>query len=134
LSENIRHFDVKRSSERSFGIVFAIVFFLVALYPAVTGGEVREWSLIIAVAFLNLAFIAPKALTIPNKLWFKLGLFLGHGAGFISMGIVYLTTVLPIGILIKLLGIDLLCLKVDKKATTYWVARKQPIGTMQDQF
>jgi hypothetical protein len=134
LSESTQHFAVKRGSERGFGFVFAVIFLLIALYPLVGDGIVRTWSLVVASVLLLVAFVVPQALIIPNKLWFRSGLFIGHGVGLISMGVVYFTVVLPIGLLLRLLGKDLLCLRLDKNARTYWVTREQAMGTMRDQF
>ena len=69
--------DLKVSSNRSFGVVFFIVFLIIALYPIINGQELRVWSLVISLIFLILAFINSKVLTPLNQLWFKLGLILG---------------------------------------------------------
>lgn len=134
MSEHKQHIEVKRGSEKSFGIVFSVVFLLIGLYPLMSGEGVRPWSLIAALFFFVLAFIAPKALSAPNKLWFKLGMALGAFVAPVVMTFVYFTTVVPIGLLMRLMGKDLLRQKLDKNAKSYWIERSQSIGSMRDQF
>jgi len=74
LAETVGYISAKQGSEKSFGFVFSIVFLVVALYPLTNSEVFRLWALIASVAFLLLAFIAPKTLAIPNKLWFKFGI------------------------------------------------------------
>ena len=129
-----QNFIVKRGSERSFGIVFAIVFLLIGIYPLTDGSEIRLWSLIIALIFFMLAYVAPQYLSVPNKLWFKLGFLLGAVVSPIVMALVYYSTVAPIGMFMKLLGKDSLNKKIDSSAKTYWIERDQPVGSMKNQF
>ncbi len=98
------------------------------------GEVVSLWSLIIALIFFALAYIAPKVLSAPNKLWFKLGIALGAFVAPIVMVFVYFTTVVPIGLVMRLMGKDLLRQKLDKNAKSYWIERSQPVGSMKDQF
>jgi hypothetical protein len=134
LSEFESHVEVNMGSEKSFGIVFAIVFSLIGLYPLVHGADVRLWALIIALVLLVLSFLAPKTLSLPNKLWFKLGMALGAIVAPVVMALVYFTTVVPIGLIIRLMGKDPLREKLDKDADSYWIERDQPVGSMKDQF
>jgi hypothetical protein len=50
------------------------------------------------------------------------------------MAFVYIVTVLPIGLIMRLLGIDLLRQKLDKDTKSYWIERDEPIGSMKNQF
>jgi hypothetical protein len=133
LSE-INHIETTRPSEKSFGIVFAAVFILIALYPQLEGGGLRLWALGIAFFFFVVAHLAPDVLVLPNKLWFTLGIALGSVVAPIVMGIVYFTTVLPVGLTIRLVGKDLLHQKLNVENKSYWIKREQPISTMKDQF
>ena len=81
--------DVKLSSNRSFGIVFFVVFLLIALYPLIISGEIRIWSIIISFIFLILGLLNSKILTPLNKLWFKFGIFLGKIISPIILGIIF---------------------------------------------
>lgn len=134
MSEIEGHVEIKRGSERGFGIVFAIVFALIGLYPLWNGDPVRLWALIIAVAFLALALIAPRTLALPNRLWFRLGMALGAIVAPIVMFVVYAIAVVPVGLIMRLLGKDLLRQRLDQNAKSYWINRERPVGSMKDQF
>lgn len=122
------------SSEKGFGLVFAVVFFLIGFFPVMNAGTVRLWALIVAFGFLVLAYLAPRLLSVPNKLWFKLGMALGAVVAPIVMALVYFVSIVPIGLIIRLTGKDPLRRKLDQNAKTYWIERDQPVGTMKDQF
>ena len=125
--------DIKISSNRSFGIVFFIVFLLIALYPLTYSQDIRIWSVIISIIFLVLGFFNSKILTPLNKLWFKFGIFLGKIISPIIMGIIFFLVVTPIGILMRLLGKDLINLKYNNNKS-YWIEKKGPKSKMKNQF
>ena len=125
--------EIKISSNRSFGIVFFIVFLLIALYPLLKGNDLRIWSLIISFIFLILGLINSKILTPLNRLWFKFGLLLGRFISPLIMGIIFFVVVTPIGIIMRLLKKDLLNLKYNKKET-YWIDKSGPKSKMKNQF
>ena len=134
MFEHISHIEVKSGSEKNFGIVFAAVFLMVGLYPLISDKGVRLWSLVIAFIFFVLAYLAPRILSVPNKLWFKLGMALGKVVAPVVMALVYFTTVVPIGLIARLMGKDFIRQKLDKNAKSYWIKRSLPIGSMRDQF
>ena len=125
--------EVKLSSNKSFGIVFFIVFLLIGVYPLLKGSDLRIWSLIISFIFLVLGLINSKILTPLNRLWFKFGLLLGKFISPIIMGIIFFIVVTPIGIIMRLFKKDLLNLKFNKKET-YWIDKKGPKSKMKNQF
>ena len=125
--------DIKISSNRSFGIVFFIVFLVIALYPLSYSGEIRVWSAIISMIFLVLGLFNSKILTPLNKLWFKFGIFLGKIISPIIMGIIFFLVVTPIGLLMRLLGKDLINLKYNN-TKSYWIEKKGPKSKMKNQF
>ena len=125
--------DVKISSNRSFGIVFFVVFLFIALYPLSYSGQVIKWSLVISLIFLLLGLINSKILTPVNKIWFKLGIFLGNIISPIIMAIVFFLIVTPIGLIMRVLRKDLLNLKFNTKKS-YWIEKKGPKSKMKNQF
>ena len=125
--------NVKISSNRSFGIVFFIVFLIIALYPLTYSEEIRIWSAIISFIFLALGLFNSKILTPLNKLWFKFGIFLGKIISPIIMGIIFFLVVTPIGLLMRLLGKDLINLKYNNNKS-YWIEKKGPKSKMKNQF
>ena len=124
---------IKLGSNRSFGIVFFIVFLIVAIYPLLNDNSIRLWSLIIGIIFLILGIINSKVLTPFNILWMKFGLLLGKIVSPIVMGFVFFGVVTPISIIMKLLRKDLLNLKRNKKET-YWLKKEEIKSNMKNQF
>ena len=125
--------EVKIGSNRSFGIVFFVVFLLIATYPLINKGDLRAWSLIISLIFLILGLVNSKILTPFNKLWFRFGIFLGKIISPLIMGIIFFFVVTPIGLIMRLLKKDILALKYDKKQS-YWIEKTGPKSKMKNQF
>ena len=125
---------VKISSNRSFGLLFFVVFLIVSLWPLTHEGSIRIWSVIISAVFLILGLINSKLLAPLNLFWFKLGMILGAIISPIVMGIVFFIVVTPIGFILRIMGKDLLNKKYDKEKETYWIKREASIGTMKRQF
>ena len=125
--------DIKISSNRSFGIVFFVVFLLIALYPLTYSGEIRIWSAIISLFFLVLGLFNSKILSPLNKLWFKFGIFLGKIISPIILGIIFFLVVTPIGFIMRILGNDVLNLKYNKNKS-YWIKKNGPKSKMKNQF
>ena len=125
--------DIKIGSNKSFGIVFFIFFLLVSIYPLVNNENIRVWSLILSIIFLILGILNSKILAPMNKLWFKLGIFLGKIISPLVMGIIFFFVVTPIGLFMKLLKKDLLNLKFNGKPS-YWIKKIKPKSKMKNQF
>jgi len=125
--------DIKISSNRSFGIVFFIVFLLIAIYPLTNGDEIRIWSLIISSIFLILGALNSKILTPFNKLWFKLGIFLGKIVSPLVMGVIFFFVITPTGLIMRILGKDPLNLKYNLNKS-YWIEKNGPKSKMKNQF
>jgi len=123
----------KIGSNRSFGIVFFVVFLIISLWPLLSGNEIRIWSLIVSIIFLTLGLINSKILTPLNKLWFKFGIFLGNIISPIVMGIIYFVVVTPIALFLKVINKDVLSLKKTKQAS-YWKNKEKYNSSMKNQF
>ncbi|MGE4280949.1 MAG: SxtJ family membrane protein [Magnetospirillum sp.] len=124
-------------SERSFGVVFAVVFAIVALLPLKSGGDVRLWAVAVAVAFLAVSLTVPKVLRPLNLIWFKFGLLLHKIMTPLIMGLLFFLTVTPVGLLMRATGKDPMRLKRDPAATSYWISRDPPgpaPASMKNQF
>ena len=130
--------EIKMGSERSFGIVFGVVFLIIALLPLWKGADIRLWALAVGAVFGVLAFIYPSILRPLNILWFKFGLLLGKIMTPIVMGILFFGTFLPMGLIVRgLMKKDLLRLKLEPDSDSYWIKRDPPgpdPSTMKQQF
>ena len=125
--------EIKLSSNRSFGIVFFIVFFVIAIYPLINDNSVRFWSLLISILFLILGLINSKILTPLNIIWMKFGMYLGIFISPIVMGIVFFLVVTPISLIMKIFKKDLINLKMNKK-NSYWIEKDKIKSSMKNQF
>ena len=134
MSEITNYIQTEKPSEKSFGVVFSTVFLIVSLYPLINSEGLRIWALVVSTIFFLLAFVAPQVLVLPNKLWFKFGLLLGSIIAPIVTAMVYFITVLPTGIIMRVLGKDLLKQKLDNNAKSYWIERSEPMGSMKNQY
>ena len=126
--------NIKISSNRSFGILFFIVFAVIAFYPILYNHDFRFWSLIVSFIFLFLGIINSALLTPLNAIWFKLGLFLGKFIAPIIMGVIYFIVVFPTFLLLKLFKKNYLNIKYDKNISSYWLDVKDKKSTMKNQF
>ena len=125
--------NVKIGSNKSFGIVFFIVFIIISIYPMLGGDSLRMWSLGVSIIFLVLGLLNSKILTPLNKLWFKFGIFLGKIISPFIMGIIFFFVVTPIGYLMRLFKKDVLSLKFNDNRS-YWVKKNGPKSKMKNQF
>lgn len=122
-------------SERNFGLVFAVVFFAIALWPLLAGNQMHWWALAIAGMFLATALLIPRLLEPLNRLWFRFGLLLGRIIAPVVMALIFFGAVVPTALCVKLARKDLLRLKRNPQAETYWIERDDAVsGSMRDQF
>ena len=125
--------DKNRSSNKSFGIVFFFVFFLIGIYPVINSNDLRFWSLFLSLIFLILGLMNSRILTPFNRIWFKFGMLLGTIVSPFVMGVIFFFIVTPIGVIMKITGKDSLNLKYNNK-NTYWIEKSGPKSRMKNQF
>ena len=123
----------KISSNRSFGLVFFVVFLLVGIWPLFGEQSLRIWSLAVSLIFLVLGILNSKLLTPLNLVWIKFGELLGKIIAPIIMGVIYFAIITPMGLFMRLMRKDLLKTKFSKN-NSYWIKRKKNIGSMKKQF
>ena len=122
-----------KTSNKSFGILFFIVFILYGIWPILNSDDLRIWSLAIGVIFLILGLLNSKLLGPLNLAWVKFGEILGRIIAPIVMGFIYFIMITPIGLFMRLIGKDLLRTKFLKD-NSYWIKREKNIGPMKRQF
>ena len=113
-------------TERSFGIVFAALFLVVGLWPMLAGEMPRWWAMAIAGAFLFAGLALPRILRPLNSVWLRFGLLLHRITSPIILAMLFYLTVLPTGLVMRILGKDLLRLRFDRNARSYWIERSPP--------
>jgi len=129
----LKNNNIKIATNKSFGIIFFLFFIIVSIFPLFKEGNIRIWSLIIAIIFLVLGLFNSKALTPLNKIWFKFGILLGGLVSPIVMGAVFFVIVTPTSLIMRVLGKNLLNLKKSNKKT-YWIERSKIKSKMKNQF
>ncbi len=124
----------KKPSNRSFGVLFFVVFLVIAFWPVLKSGAPNYYLILFSLIFLFLGLINSKLLTPLNNSWIKFGELLGMIIAPVVMGLVYFIILTPISLLIRIFGKDLLNLKYSNKNETYWLKKKKNTGTMDKQF
>lgn len=116
----------KQSSDRFFGLMFFVVFLIIALLPLLRQAPIRPIALGLALVFLGVSLIAPVWLAPLNRLWLKFGELLHSITSPIILGVMFFLVITPIGFLMRLAGKDLLRMKLDRDCASYWIQRKPP--------
>jgi len=124
----------QNNQNRSFGLLFFFVFFILALWPLTKKGELNLYLISIASIFLVLGLLNSKILSPLNNSWVKLGEILGRIIAPIVMAIVYFFILTPISLLVRLFGKDLIGIKFSNDLKSYWVKKKKHLGSMDKQF
>ena len=124
---------MKKPSEKSFGVLFFIVFLLIALWPLLNGETIKVWALFLSIIFLTITFLKQELLRPLNRIWIKFGELLGKIIAPIVMASIFFFVLTPISIIVRLCGKDLLKLK-DSKENSYWIKREKNINSMDKQF
>ena len=123
----------KLPTNRSFGLLFFIVFTFIGLWPIINSESIRIWSIFIALIFFILGILNSKILTPINKVWMRFGILLGNFVSPIVMGIIFFGVVTPTGLLLKLFNKDILNLK-ENRNDTYWLKKDNSNNNMKNQF
>ena len=126
--------SIRIGSNRSFGIVFSIVFLLISFYPLTKGDEILEWSLILGIVFFILGIFNSILLKPLNIVWFKFGIFLGSFVSPIIMGLVYFAVVFPTFLFLRIFKKNYLNIRYEKNKKSYWIIVKDRNNSMKDQF
>ena len=124
---------IEIGSNRSFGIVFFLVFLIIGVFPIKSGGSINYLLVCISTIFLFLGIINSKLLTPLNKIWFKFGIMLGHIVSPVIMSLIFFMVVTPIAVLLKILGKDVLNLKKNNNKS-YWIKKSKINSSLKNQF
>jgi len=126
--------NIKLPSNRSFGLVFFIFFLIIALWPLKSDSDIRVIPLFISLTFFTLGIFNSNLLKPLNFIWMKFGLMLGKFINPLIMAIIYYLTVVPTGLIFKILNKNLLNIKKKVNQKSYWIIKKNKQNTMRNQF
>ena len=132
ISLQKQEIKINKKNNITFGIIFFIFFLIIGLYPLVSVGVIRIWSVVLSLVFLIITIIRPNLFTFLNRSWIQFGIFLGKIISPIVMGLVFFFVVTPIGILVRILKKDVMGLK--REASSYWINREDKLQSMKKQF
>ena len=124
---------MKKSSEKSFGVLFSIVFLIIAIWPLLDLNPLRYWALVVSLIFLAITLLKQELLKPLNIAWIKFGEILGKVVAPTVMALIFFFVLTPISFIVRLSGKDLLKLKFTKDQS-YWIKRDKNINTMDKQF
>ena len=132
ISAQKQEIKINKKNNITFGILFFVFFLIIGLYPLISVGVIRIWSVVLSLVFLIIAIIRPNLFTFLNRSWIQFGIFLGKIISPIVMGLVFFFVVTPIGILVRILKKDVMGLK--RGASSYWINREDKLQSMKKQF
>jgi hypothetical protein len=132
ISRQKQEIIINNKNNITFGILFFIFFFIIGLYPLVSVGVIRIWSVVLSLVFLIITIIRPNLLTFLNRSWIQFGILLGKIISPIVMGLVFFFVVTPSGIIVRILKKDVMSLK--RGASSYWINREDKLQSMKKQF
>ena len=132
ISRQKKEIIINNKNNITFGILFFIFFFIIGLYPLVSVGVIRIWSVVLSLVFLIITIIRPNLLTFLNRSWIQFGILLGKIISPIVMGLVFFFVVTPSGIIVRILKKDVMSLK--RGASSYWINREDKLQSMKKQF
>ena len=132
ISRQKQEIKINKKNNITFGILFFIFFLIIGLFPLVSVGVIRIWSVVLSLIFLIITIIRPNLFTFLNRSWIQFGIFLGKVISPIVMGLVFFFVVTPIGVLVRILKKDVMGLK--RGASSYWINREDKLQSMKKQF
>ena len=132
ISGQKQEIKINKKNNITFGILFFIFFLIIGLFPLVSVGVIRIWSVVLSLIFLIITIIRPNLFTFLNRSWIQFGIFLGKVISPIVMGLVFFFVVTPIGVLVRILKKDVMGLK--RGASSYWINREDKLQSMKKQF
>ena len=118
--------EIELPSNRKFGLLFTIIFLVIAWYLIENHSYSGYSSIGIAALFFVIALTKEELLLPLNKLWMRFGLLLGMIVSPIVLGVIFFGLFAPIAMLMRLSGRDELRLKYAQKAS-HWISRGEPI-------
>lgn len=124
----------KKPSERNFAFTFSAIFILAALYFGFYTNPLFFALAVPGVVIFFIGILCPAWMAVPNKIWFNFGLLLHKIFSPLFVGVVYCLAIIPTGLFLRIFRKDVLNLRFDKEARTYWTNRPKTLSSMKNQF
>ncbi len=119
---------------KNFGYTFSVIFFLIFLYNLLFLRSFSYYFLALSIFLCILSYVKPNLLKFLSDIWEKFGLFLGKLFSPVILTLIYLITIVPVNLVVRILRIDLINKEVSNKVTSYWIKRKDSKVNFKDQF
>ena len=132
ISRQKQQIKINKKNNITFGILFFIFFLIIGLYPLISVGVIRIFSVVLSLLFLIITIVRPNLFTFLNRSWIQFGIFLGKIISPIVMGLIFFFVVTPTGMLVRILKKDVMGLKTG--ASSYWIKREYKLQSMKKQF
>ncbi|HOJ16959.1 MAG: hypothetical protein GX452_12810 [Ignavibacteriales bacterium] len=132
FKEEIKGIDSSPGVLRKFGFIFAVIFGIIAGIMFINKISLSWFMIVTGLHFLGFALFAQKFLIIPHKIWMVFALILGNIMSRLILIITFYFAITPLNLLIKVMGKDLLSLRIDKKRESYWEAKERKIFKKDD--
>jgi hypothetical protein len=123
------HGAIKTASNRSFGLTVGGILAAIALvrwYWVAHLSWLMLGFLVVGLALVAAALVRPDSLALPNRLWTKLGFVLFYVVNPVVMLLLFIVTIVPAGLIMRLVGHDPMRRRFEPEATTYWLERDPP--------
>jgi hypothetical protein len=116
----------KSSSNRAFGWVFTGAFLVIGLWPLLRHAPLRPWALVVSAVFLCITLAAPALLSIPNRLWQRIGQLMNRIVSPVVLAFLFYVVVTPMGVLMRSTSKSKLKWRRGGDAESYWIPRQPP--------
>jgi len=116
-----------------FGLLISTVTTLIFFYKLLYLNTLSISLLLTSTTFLTFTIFFSKVFLYPLKLWIKFGFFLGLIVTPLFLTLVYILTIIPISLLIRIFNYDILKMKKSNHKS-YWITRNQKSTHFRDQF
>lgn len=134
MNELRKNYNIQVGSNKNFAFTFAFLFLIIGIYLIYKNSNLSYYFLFFSFTFFGLGKIFPNIFKVPNLIWHKFGLLLGSIISPVVMFLIYSLTIVPIGIILKLFGVDILNLNIKKQSTSYWIKSEKKINSLKKQF
>ena len=140
MHEVTEHAEIPIGSERSFAVVFSIVFAFIGIRPLLSDDAARGWAVFVAVAILLVGLVFPRLLVVPNRLWCRFGLVIGGVMSQVIMTVIFFLVLTPTGLAMRMfrrVSTEHRRFPDTAADSTYWISRgrgENPMGSMRNQY